>query len=249
MDDDLDGDGFGIQEDCEDENPAIHPDALEYCDEVDNNCDGTIDETTAEDALVIYLDSDGDGFGDQSEDARSCTLLSGWVEEPEDGDDYDCNDSDPTIHPGASEYCDGQDNDCDSIVDEQGALDQLTWYPDRDSDGFGDSSGGEVGCSAPVDYLDVAGDCDDGDPNVHPFALENLGDMEDRDCDGAVDGFSFYSINSHASAQLTGPRMVMVPTSGGPLLYVAWMAGKCVRPTDEDGGSADGMYVVHNAGF
>ena len=106
-----------------------------------------------------------------------------------------------------------------------------------------------MGCSAPVDYLAVAGDCDDGDPNVHPLALENLGDMEDRDCDGAADGFSFHSISSYASAQLTGPRMVMVPTSGGPLLYLAWMAGKCTRPTDADGEILTGCMLFTTLDF
>ena len=41
---DLDGDGFGVQEDCDDNNSAIHPNANETCDGVDNNCDGTVDD-------------------------------------------------------------------------------------------------------------------------------------------------------------------------------------------------------------
>ena len=46
-----------------------------------------------------------------------------WWEENRDADgdgylDDDCNDLDPSAHPGAEETCDGQDDDCDGAVDE-----------------------------------------------------------------------------------------------------------------------------------
>jgi hypothetical protein len=45
---DEDGDGFSIEDDCDDSNPAVHPDAIEICDNIDNNCDATIDENMLE---------------------------------------------------------------------------------------------------------------------------------------------------------------------------------------------------------
>jgi hypothetical protein len=53
---------------------------------------------------------------------------------------------------------------------------------DEDGDGFGvDNPDGE--CRADV----VAGDCDDGDPGVHPDAPDVCDDGKDNDCDGAID--------------------------------------------------------------
>ncbi len=45
---DTDGDGWGQTDgDCDDTNSVVHPDATEVCDELDNNCNGQIDEECA----------------------------------------------------------------------------------------------------------------------------------------------------------------------------------------------------------
>ncbi|HND33989.1 MAG TPA: MopE-related protein, partial [Myxococcota bacterium] len=48
--------------DCDDGAAAAFPGAPETCDGLDNNCDGTIDESSAIDAGIWYADGDGDGF-------------------------------------------------------------------------------------------------------------------------------------------------------------------------------------------
>ena len=62
-----------------------------------------------------YRDADGDGYGDPS-DSTPCPIPSGYV-----SNSSDCDDTRASVHPGALEFCDGLDNDCDGPVDE-GAL-------------------------------------------------------------------------------------------------------------------------------
>ena len=120
------GDGFvSDPTDCDDADAAINPDATEVCDEVDNDCNGTVDEGTAADAIFWHADADGDGYGNPDSTRRACSPPDGYVEP---GDD--CNDTDDTVHPGAEEVrCDGSDNDCDpatatlaGILEEDGSI-------------------------------------------------------------------------------------------------------------------------------
>ena len=162
-----DNDGDGITEsggDCNDRDPEINVFALEVCDGVDNNCDGNVDDDTAQNQSVWYLDADEDGFGDPETSVVACAAPDGYVQ-----DGTDCNDASAAANPDQTEQSsaslvDGIDNDCDGIIDD-GTF-------DSDGDGF-----------APTGMYS---DCNDEDPLVHPGAAERC-NGEDEDCDGEAD--------------------------------------------------------------
>jgi len=196
---DGDGDGFGDASstsqaceqpsgsaensgDCDDSDAAVNPDATELCNGVDDDCDGSVDEDGAADASTWYADSDGDGYGDPDSSTASCSAPAGYLANSED-----CDDSDAAINPPASELCDGIDNDCDELVDEDDAADAGSWYLDSDGDGYGDPGSSTSSCDQPSGYLADDTDCDDSDAAVNPDAEETWYDGVDQDCDGNDD--------------------------------------------------------------
>ena len=166
--------------DCDDADDAVYWAATEYCNGYDDDCDLVTDEGGAVDALTWYEDSDGDGYGNVNSYDRECWQPTGWVADYED-----CDDNDATEHPGADEYCDSSDDDCDGAIDESGAVDAQTWYGDGDGDGHGDAASPIEGeCLQPSGASALDDDCDDADGASYPGATETAYDGVDQDCDG-----------------------------------------------------------------
>ncbi len=108
---DSDADSFPACEECNDSNPAINPDAVEVCNGLDDDCEGTID-IGATDALTWYADADQDGYTDPAVSLVECTAPDGYAAATED----DCNDADGAISPGGLDLLgDGIDQDCDGV--------------------------------------------------------------------------------------------------------------------------------------
>ena len=171
----------GTDDDCDDLRVTSNPDETELCNGIDDDCDGQVDEDDARDASTWFQDLDGDGFGHPEHARNACRAPVGWVETA-----GDCDDERSSAHPESTEVCNGRDDDCDGAIDETDSDDAITWYADEDRDGFGDSEQPVDACYQPAGYVSPRGDCDDGDPSVHPDASEPL-DGIDNDCDGAID--------------------------------------------------------------
>ncbi|QDG51825.1 hypothetical protein FIV42_14060 [Persicimonas caeni] len=171
--------------------PVIQPGTVaEVCDDLDNDCDGEVDED-ATDATRYYPDSDGDNYGVSGNPTRYCPgdvpsgVAINWG---------DCDDGDPRRYPTNPETCDGVDNDCDTDVDEPGAQGSLVWYEDVDGDGFGDpnTATSQAYCAGDTTIplnspVSQAGDCNVNNYMINPNATEECGDGVDNNCDGVVD--------------------------------------------------------------
>jgi hypothetical protein len=192
-DSDRDGDGYPASVDCNDQNPAVHPGALEVCNGVDDNCNGAIDENlgTLECGTGICyrvvsacvngqmnvctpgspstetcngLDDDCDGPVDETLGTLSCG--TGACAQTVNS----CVNGQPNVcTPGSPsiETCNGVDDDCDGVVDED----------------LGSLSCGTGACARTIDS------CLNGQPNVctpGTPGTEICNNIDD-DCDGAID--------------------------------------------------------------
>ncbi|MEC7983599.1 MAG: putative metal-binding motif-containing protein [Myxococcota bacterium] len=165
--------------DCDDADPMIHPDALEYCNGSDDNCDGQIDNSPTE-ATIWFNDIDGDGYGSDFITAMECEMPPGYV-----ANNTDCDDTRISVYPGATEECNQMDDDCNGQIDDN-ASDAFYWFADYDHDGFGDPNVSLYQCDQPFDFISDSSDCDDDNDEVNPAADEVCNAIDD-DCDGNID--------------------------------------------------------------
>ncbi len=241
---DNDGDGYGGEnsteacvpgdqmvlddQDCDDSDPAISPEAAELCNGVDDDCDGSIDEDDAVDAPSWYADEDGDGFGDPENSTAACSAPAGTT-----ADAQDCDDADASVHPDAEErWYDEVDQDCDGGSDF-----------DQDGDGYElDTAGGE--------------DCDDQDERVHPGAYDACGDGIDNDCDGTPTGDCALSgtlyqddadvfLESGSNNALSGSALLSGTDFDGDGWADLVVGAPYANISDPSTGTADGAVYVH----
>ena len=231
-DDDLDGDGYVKGADCNDGDDTVNPGAAEVCDGADNDCDGLVDPDGSGGGATFYLDTDGDGYGDDAMTVESCAAPEGYVELAGDCDDGDasfnplaaeddctdptdyncdgstgfadadadgfaaceeCDDTNKSVNPRATETCDSLDNNCDGSVDPASSSGCTTYYLDSDGDGYGSSTSSSCLCSPSASYkVTNSTDCYDSNSKASPaqtgyFTTDRGDGSYDYDCDGAED--------------------------------------------------------------
>jgi Putative metal-binding motif/FG-GAP repeat len=196
---DADGDGFGDPasttlacevpanyvsdaSDCDDEYRNVSPLGTESCNLRDDDCDLLIDEDDAVDAVSCHQDRDRDGEGNAEVLITACICPEGWTSNA-----LDCDDTDSSVSSGAGlEVCDGVDQDCDGLVDED-PIGVALLYPDADLDGYGVDGARSRQCPGAAGWSTSNRDCDDTDAAVYPGAGESWYDGVDQDCDGESD--------------------------------------------------------------
>ena len=167
--------------DCNDTLASVNPAASEVTGNgIDENCNGQ--ET-------CFDDDDNDGFLDTTNDTRNSLDVDcldaneGTSTDPR----TDCNDSSAAFNPNATEICNGLDDDCDGLIDDNDP--NLTggtlWYRDVDNDGAAGSASTLRKCVQPVGYYASATDCNDSSNLIYPGATEVPADGIDQDCNSA----------------------------------------------------------------
>jgi hypothetical protein len=191
--------------DCDDTVASIYPDAPEQCNEVDDDCDGVVDDDPQ--TLTWFPDLDGDGFGAQGPTLESCLQPDGYVPNA-----LDCDDENGAVSPVAVETCNGLDENCSGMTDD-GPLMEC-------------ALGEVVDCTTECGSMSTTVCADQCRIDACPPPAESC-NLADDDCDGMVDNgvSSLIDLGSQALPTLfptidSVHTLKAVSTKNGIVLFV-----------------------------
>ena len=272
---DADEDGFDASDyggtDCDDDKTTVNPSKSESCDRVDNDCDGSVDESPSSGGSWRYTDSDLDGYGAGSK-VYVCSGAPGTA-----STSTDCVDTDASIHPGATEiWYDGVNQDCgtgsdyDADADSYASADyggwdcndslntvtMYYWYPDADGDGVGVDFSPSADCEDPGEGWSADNDdCDDEDASISPLLEEVCGDDIDNNCDEEPVGCGLFDTLTLDDAEASWLGAVAGDALGAEVAVLGDLNGDgvgelAVSGTGADGSGADRglIWVLDGAG-
>lgn len=161
---------------------------------------------------LYYFDYDNDGYGNYFWPILSCHPVPGYVDNL-----GDCNDFFNWINPTATEICNGFDDNCNGLTDDDDpeVTDQPLWYADADGDSYGNIAVTTAACASPPGYVNISHDCDDGNMEIHPGATELCNAIDD-DCDFIIDeDIIFTTYYADADADGYGNNLSTTTTCAG----------------------------------
>ncbi len=225
---DSDNDGFGVGD------PIFfckNPDKDSYTDnDTAFDCDDSDPNLNPDVLITYYQDNDGDGFGDPNGQTNTLSICVPAPEGFVDNDD-DCDDTNENANPDAG---------------------QITYYPDADNDGYGNSEGATVvqdSCDEPpADYSLITGDCNDNDPDINPDAEEDPNDGIDSNCDGEAEtaiwtgpDFQFSKldnvdwINDTQNHDQLTENIALTRSNNGYITNISWWVNEILQnPTENE---------------
>jgi hypothetical protein len=194
---------------------------------------------------VYYRDADSDGYGKAAITTLACSAPAGYTDNKTGL--FDCDDNNSAVNPGATEVCNGIDDDCDGAIDNGFEFNRYTL--DFDNDGYGDNDTSVEACAAPDGYIPDNGsvyDCKDNNSAVHPGAAEVCNGIDD-DCNGSIDeGYVSESTTCGVGA-CSGNTGATSCVSGGVVDSCNPVAGAtpetCNNIDDDCDGTTDEGYV------
>ena len=151
--------------DCDDTVASIYPDAPEQCNDIDDDCDGVVDDDP--ETLSWFSDLDGDGFGAQGPIVESCLQPEGTVSNA-----LDCDDENDAVSPVAQETCNGLDENCSGMADDGPLMECAV--------------GEVVDCTTECGSMSTTVCADECQIDTCPPPAESC-NLVDDDCDGAID--------------------------------------------------------------